>query len=302
MNFIFLFFLFLTNEIYAAGMSSHCALMQLGNLKIGQSYSLQTLLGFPFSATYKGRAPADVYIEVKRPSTSTPDGFEPIPDINWVKVVKDKFSVEPNETVETDIIVNIPDDEKYLGKKYFVNFRVASGPPKDNIIDLIAFSAGIICSLQFSIAPKPPTEEELHQLEKQKLKGGFSVLVSPDRIILYKVPLGKKINVKKDFGETLKIVNLTEENIVVNIESVEISKSGMFPSPGYTETPDKDFISIGIKKIKLKPDMIKEIPIYIEIPDREEHQKKKYFFVIKSEIIGENIHVNYLTKIYVNTL
>jgi len=48
------------------------------------------------------------------------DGYEAIPDPSRVRFEGDTFTVEPNETEQTVVILDVPYDVAYLGKRYQV--------------------------------------------------------------------------------------------------------------------------------------------------------------------------------------
>ncbi|OGS24215.1 MAG: hypothetical protein A2297_02580 [Elusimicrobia bacterium RIFOXYB2_FULL_48_7] len=283
--------------VYSAGISSPCGTMYLGNLKIGQSYSLQQSLGYPFNVTYSGRSMADMKITVVVPSTTTSDGFEPIPSDTWIKVVKDQFSLEPGQVAETDVIITIPNDEALMGRKFLVKISPASGAPKAGGPGL-AFGVGLMCRLQLEIGAKPPTPEEIRQIKKQQLGGTVSVLVSPERIFLVDVPVGRKVNLKKEYQEALKIVNSTDFKLKTNIKSVDVIKSGMFAPTDYKVAEDPNWLKIGKESISLKKNSIIDIPLYLEIP--ESQKGEKLYFVIITEATSEIRNVKYYTKVYVD--
>lgn len=299
-NILFLVSLLLSIEVFAAGLSSPTTHIVLSNLKIGQQYSLRQLLGYPFTVHYKGTAQADMKIDLIKPSTTSPDGYEPIPDISWISLTKDTFSLDPGEAAETDVIINIPNDEKYLGKNYNVVIIPAIGAPKDATGSLVT-GVAIVANMRLSIAAKPPTEQELRQLRKQRLGGNINVMFTPERIFLYDVPLGKKTDIKKELNEVLKVVNSTDFKINILTESISPSAAGITPPEGYTQAPNIDFLIVGKKNFTVQPNAIKEIPLYIKLPNKEEYRGKKFYFILRSIAKSTIMEAQYHTKIYVET-
>lgn len=245
MKFLIAIFLqvIVSEVVFAGGLSSPNASMYLGNLKIGQTYSLEKSMGMPFRATYKDRAIGGIYIGLQNATTTTADGFEPIPDIGWIKIIKDYFTVDPGEEVKTDILITIPNDEKYLGKKYVLDIRPETTAPRTGRGELV-IGAGLLCRLRLEIAAKPPTAEEIRQLKKQALSGEMNVVVSPERIFLTGVPAGEKIDLKKKYNETLKIINSTEYKTNAIIKSVPVKTTGLFVPEGYKEADNPGWLSI----------------------------------------------------------
>ncbi|MCX7716708.1 MAG: hypothetical protein N2Z73_04755 [Endomicrobia bacterium] len=296
---LLLHFYLLYNLLYAGGLSSPNAAMYLSNLKIGQEYSLKQLLGFPFQVTYKGKSPVDLKIELYKPTTTTFDGYEPIPDLNWIQIHKTEFSLDPGETAETDIIIKIPNDESLLGRKFHVSITPVTGPPKGDDRAWLAFSVGIVCKLYLSIAPKPPTVEEIRQLQRQRLSGYLDVSVSPNRIFIYDIEPDKVYNFTKQFNEVIKIINATSLPVNAELESVSPTSRSIFLLEGQNELPLPHLLYTKPKKIKLKPDSVKSFEIILNSKGLE--RQKKYLAVVKVHIFNERLDVNHYVKIYIET-
>lgn len=296
---IFLFFCFfvLFYFLYAGGLSSPNAAMYLSNLKIGQEYSLKQLLGYPFQVTYNGRFPVDLRIDLQKPTTTSPDGYDPIPDLSWIQLQKTEFSLDPGETAETDIIIKIPNDESLLGKKFRVTLCPVTGPPKGDNRPWLAFSVGLVCTLNLAIAAKPPTVEEIRELQKRRLSGYLDVSVSPNRIFLYDIEPGKVYNITKQFKEVIKIINATSQKVNVELESISPLSRGIFLLEGQEELPQVQLLYTKPKKFVIKPDSVKSFEIILN--SRNLQKGKKYLGVFKVRLYNERLDVNHYVKVYI---
>jgi hypothetical protein len=287
----------LNSYIFSGGLSSPNAAMYISNLKIGQEYSLKQLLGYPFSVTYKGKFPVDLRIELIKPTTTTNDGYEPIPDLSWIQLQKTEFSLDPGETAETDIIIKIPNDESLLGKKFHVSISPATSAPKGDNRAWLAFAVGLVCKLYLSIAPKPPTTEEIRELQKKRLSGYLDVSVSPNRIFIYDLEPNKKYDLTKQFNEVIKIINATSQNVFVETESVLPSTRGIFLTDGQQELPKPELLVVKPKKDKLKPDSVKSYKLFLDTKGLE--PDKTYLAVVKVSLKNERLDVNHYVKVYI---
>lgn len=318
-NFIrinFLLFMFFVADIYSGGLSTTCGMMTLGNLKIGQEYSLKQLLGYPYNVTYKGSYPVDLKIEVVKPDTTTADGFEPIPDISWLRLQREEFALDPGETANTDIIISIPNDENLLGKKFRVIISPYTSAPKGDTRAGLVFALGLSCNLYLSIAPKPPTEEEIRQQKKRLLSNYMNYSVSPERIFLYDLLPNKVYNLTKEFGEVIKIINATTQDVMVSIEQIKGSQIGIFlPDENTFEIEDMTLLKAIPKKFNLKKDSIKSLNLTLStkglVPkkvnqDNENSQQvenetthTKYFTVLKVNFENKYTSLNNYVKFYI---
>ncbi|MDW8055587.1 MAG: hypothetical protein RMJ13_02635 [Elusimicrobiota bacterium] len=297
--FLFHYLIYNFSHLNAGGISSPNAAMYISNLKIGQEYSLKQLLGYPFQVSYRGRFPVDLTITLEKPTTTTSDGYEPLPDLSWVQLEKSGFSLDPGETAETDIIIKIPNDEKLLGKKFHLNISPVTGPPKgDNRAGLV-FAVGIVCKLYLAIAPKPPTIEEIREQQRRRLSGYLDVSVSPNRIFIYDIEPDKKYNFTKQFGEVIKVINATSQNVNVEIESIPPTERGIFLLEDQLELPQPGLLKTKPQKVKLKPDSVKSFELILDSKGLE--RQKKYLAVVKVRLFNERIDVNHYVKVYIET-
>lgn len=285
----------------AAGVSTTCGVMWLSNVKIGQQYSLKQLMGYNFNVTYRGMGMADVMIRYSKPNDIDSGGFEPIPDINWVKVEKDRFSLDPGQTAETDITLSIPNDEKYMGKKYYAIINPVSGPSANAVTEHVVFGAGLMCKLKFEIASKPPTAEEIRQLRKQMQGVAMTFTATPERIFLNEIEPGKNYNIKKDFEETLKLVNTSDFDVQVEVNSIVPKSLGLFPPTGYEEPINPKNLLVKKNKFKMAPNSITEVPLELKLTNNYE-KGKSYYFVVVIHTKSKIKEMRYYTKVYVETM
>ncbi len=106
----------------ASGLRTTFSEVALQNLEIGRTYNTKEAAGLPLVIENTGDGSVDLAIEVIAPGAEElKGGYEPIPDISWIILEKKSFSgVEPGGKAETDVMITIPDNTSYHGKKYQV--------------------------------------------------------------------------------------------------------------------------------------------------------------------------------------
>lgn len=290
----------LSAQVHAAGLSTTCGAIELENLKIGQSYSLRSVLGYPFNATYRGGSMAELDIKISVPSKNSPDGFEPLNDTSWIRIEKDKFALDPGQTAETDIYINIPNDQQYMGKRYYFRIVPQSSPAK-GATGQVVFGTALWCTVKLTIAAKPPTAEEIRQLKKQLLGQIMNFSITPERIFVNEIELGKKYDLKKDFDEIIKIVNTSDISATALVSSIPIEVNGFFPPNGYTEPGNPNWLIVKKKKLTLKENSINEIPLELSLPPKTAVMGDKYYFIVAIDVQSKIRTSRYLTKVYVDT-
>jgi len=104
----------------AAGLSTGFSEVTLEGLDIGKSYSTQETAHLPLIVVNTGEESLDLKIELLLPEAQElKEGFTPIPDLAWIKLEQSEFKeIAPNASATTDILINIPNDKQYQGKKY----------------------------------------------------------------------------------------------------------------------------------------------------------------------------------------
>lgn len=106
--------------LYAAGISTGFSEVRLENLRIGISYSVKKTANMPLVIMNTGSNPIDLKVELLAAEPAElKEGFLPIPDLSWVKLERRDFKdIKPGAEAVTDVIISIPQDKKYQGKKY----------------------------------------------------------------------------------------------------------------------------------------------------------------------------------------
>ena len=284
-----------------AGIASSTSEIEAKNLRIGETYNLTQIASLPFKVTSTG-TPNRIKITLLSPPTEQcRNGYEPVPDVTWVSISKDSFDLLTGETGTADIIIKIPNDEKYLGKKYEMYiFSVTAPPSIEGDESMAVVGVGIRGFLRFSIAPRPLTEEERKKFEKAKFKL-VNVELTPNDLVVEDVPVGKKVDVEKVTGQFLKLVNTGNESVKIHVNSLPVSETGIIAPDGWENTPDPAFLTFRSKKVKVNPIEIKKLPFYINFPKDDKYRGKKYFFVVEVYVEDDLIRTNYRSKIYVHT-
>ncbi|MFA5859746.1 MAG: hypothetical protein WC955_11860 [Elusimicrobiota bacterium] len=260
---------------------------------------MKELLGFPFNAYYGGKELTTVLFVPEKPVENNSLGYEPIPDMNWVEFEKTEFQPNPGENIESDIIVRIPNDEAILGKKYFFYVYIREQAPKEMKAGAIILAA-LECSVNFSIANKPPTAEEIRKLKQAKFGGGLSLTISPRRLFLEGVKVGEKYDVKKELGDIIKILNSTNNDAVIEFDIKTVANSKLLLPLDYEDLPDEKYVSIP-KKLKVKKNAIVEMPLKINLPKKEELFNKKYYFIITAHVTSKVIDTKSNIAIFIDT-
>lgn len=115
--------LFVAGTALAGGLSSRFIEVKMKDLEQGKAYSVKEMTGRMLDVNNTTEdVTTDIAIEPEKPvDYNLVPGYEPIPDLSWVKIEKSLFEkVGPGASVETDISITIPKGKEHAGKKYQV--------------------------------------------------------------------------------------------------------------------------------------------------------------------------------------
>lgn len=106
------------SSVFAGGLSSNWGEVVIENIEPGKLYDLNTFLSTSFKITNNFEEKITLKLQVLIPGEKElKTGYQAIEDVSWVKV-KENVTINTKETAVVPIQIHIPDDIKYLGKKY----------------------------------------------------------------------------------------------------------------------------------------------------------------------------------------
>lgn len=273
------------------GISTTFTEVTVRNLSIGKNYTIGQKVNRQLRVRNKGKNSIELKMEVLVPSKSElKEGYEPIPDASWIEMEKDYFSVEPSKNAMTNVIVTIPRNKKYLGKKYQVyiwSHTVGKGK--------LPIALGLKSRLLLEISEK---ERDL----SQEFAGKLDFAVFPDEMVLENVKIGEVCDIKKVIGKVLEVKNLSRYLHIYEIRSISAKRAGIEVEDGYEDCPDPDFLTFDKSGFGLKKKKKSKVKMYLNFSEREEYAGKKYIFVIRIRLLEEEFLLNRYLKLYVSTL
>ena len=286
-------FLFCPKFAFAgAGLSTSWGEVVIQNLQIGQTYSVQKASNLLFKLTNTGDTDARIRVDIIPPSGEPKKGYEVIPNTAWITLDKYDFVIKSGETAETDVKISIPDDEKYLGKKYQVYLFSYT-------IESAGFmGVGLKSRLLLHTAPvKSFAPGETLKTPKANLNFNLQ----PYEIHLKDIKLGKKYSLQKLTGKVFELVNLNDEKYTYQIKSIKVEESLINVPSGYEDCPDPSFLMFKKSRIRVPAKGTKKLKAYVKFPNKEEYKGKKYMFVVYTEIVGQEVPMGVYNRVYVTT-
>jgi hypothetical protein len=276
----------------------------LENLQPGGVYNLTDLKKLPLAVENKSDETTEIVIDAVAPlQEELKEGYELIPDADWITIIPNRYRLAGREIGYSDIIISIPDDKNLIGKHYQITVHIQAHSVGGPQFDLGGAGLMVVASLggrlRFSIGTGGPEALKFEKMRKKMLTLDFELM--PMNVeVKGEIELGKKINLKKEKGVQFKLINKADEPLELNMISAKPRTIFRPYLPDYEYCPDTDFLTIKPKKLILKGNTIKLLKVYIRIPDKEEYYGKKYVFIIKGQLV-DAIPIEIYSKVYVTT-
>jgi len=290
-----------TNSLFAQqevrhGLSTKFADVILSGLKPGMVYSIKKEKGLPYKVMNKTDKEIDVEVIVEKPSSSElREGYEPVPDVSWVKLFPTIFHLGPGEGTDCDVIISIPDEEKYANR-HFQIMLVTQTLEKPGTRG-IAISFALASRLRFSTGPTPVEVLEEH---RRKVLEALKMDLAPFSLFLSELPVGKKVKLDGKEFSTLQLVNRGNEDYRIEFY---LAKNPERYGLRKDYQPMSEVIEVDFKKKKMesKKRSINDVIMEMEIPDEQEFYGKNFAFVVVAKILWFDIPIELYSRVYFKT-
>lgn len=286
---VFLLFgtLGLAPSTWASGLRCSIGEVVIENLKIGQSYSLKTLANLPLSVTNTGQQAVTVRVEPLVPGESESRlGAEPIPAIGWAKAQPDSFQLAPQETKAVELVLTIPDDEGFFGKKFQVTFwsHTLAQPG-----DLLA--VGLNSRVIFSIDRERETPGAAPS-------GDLAISLLPAEITLEHIRSGQAFRLDEFLPEPLTVKNSGQKALSVELQTLAPEKSATLLPPGYVNLLGSATLELTPAKFTLQPGEERMISGTVFFPKGEPLTGKKFMCIVSAAVVGQSVQTQMYSRIY----
>ncbi len=277
----------LAPSTWAGGLRCSVGEVVIENLKIGQNYSLESLANLPLSVTNTGQQSITVRVEPLVPDASEcRQGAEPIPAISWAKALPDSFQLAPQETKKVEMILNIPDDQSFFGKKYQVTFWSHSLAQPGDLL-----AVGLNSRVIFSIDRERETLGALPS-------GDLAISFLPAEITLDHIRPGHTFRLDEFLSKPLTVKNGSERALSVELQALAPDKSATVLLPGYDNLLGSATVILTPAKFELKPGEEKTISGTVNFPKGEHLTGKKFMCIISAAVVGQSVKTQIYSRIY----
>ncbi len=276
--------LFGADPARAGGLRTPFGEVTIKNLKIGQTYSLKDLINFPLRVINTGSESVQLDIQTRRvPATSLKRGFEPVPDLSWVKVEQSTFTISPQQEAITDVVVSIPDDPKLLGRRFQADIWTRQ------ISRSAMLLTAIDSRLLIEVSSVPPTPDELKKKFVHHRVANLDFTLFPTNAEADDVPLGVDYNLEKERKIAIKIVNPNDETLHFRIKSVPNWEALLHVPHGFEEAYDARWLRPKDELMAVPGNSIRRMGLIVRVPDEARYYGKAFFFPVAVEVLEQEI-------------
>ena len=284
-------------ELFAIGLSTRFADIVLERMPAGQPYNLRVSKDLPYKIKNNSDEPTRVEIHIEQPKKILAEGYEPIPDPTWIRVVPNEFTLGGAEESYSDLIILVPEDEIYQGRHYQASI-IANGISASAVNDGVAFGCALASRIRFSVGTVGP--EALQSLKRRNLLLELDFDLTPTRMHLMEITIGNTFDLKKEEKPVLKIVNRGSKKLKFNFRSVKV-ESKFTTGEDYEPAPEPGWLKFKRSTKKVGSNKIKDVEMIFDIPEKEEYRDKRYMFVVRCGIEDYDVPVEVFSRIFVVT-
>jgi hypothetical protein len=132
----------------------------------GKIYNLRTMRNLPYRVNNRSNEPVELTVQIEIPTKEQlKPGYEAVPDPSWVRVVPGHFKLAVGEEGLADVILQVPDEEKYKNRHYQAHIVCQTAEPPPGTTTSLVFGVTLASRLRFSVASAGPAEIQRMQKE-----------------------------------------------------------------------------------------------------------------------------------------
>jgi hypothetical protein len=289
---LFVLMLIAATAVQARGLTTSLGEVVVENLQVGQTYSLKQLANVRLNVTNNSDDSVALKMDVLSPDSSElRKGSSPIPDLVWIKLSRNNFTLGPNEIALSDITLSIPDEDRYLGRKYQVTVWSHTVP-----------GAGLGMSLGLGLKSRIIFTTDTVRVPANEIvkssDASVELALQPEKMFLDGVELGKTYDLEAHKGSVLTVTNQSGQEQRLRLRSLTVNNSATTLTKGYEDAPDASYLRFSENEFVLPPYGTKEVRVYLDFSRQPEYRGRRFMFVIHAFVAGEKVSAGVYSRVY----
>ncbi len=279
------------------GLSTKFTDVTLGGLNPGMVYSVKQNQNLPYQVTNMTDKTVTVEVVVEKPrQRELRDGYEPVPDISWVRISPSVFTLKPGESTDCDVVVAIPPQDEYADRHF--QAMLVTQTLEEPGLHGVSISFALASRLRFSTGLTPQVALQEH---RRRILDSLMVDLEPMSLFVEEKAVPGEELVLDGFDiPSLQLVNRSREEYEIEFLLAE-SPQSYGVARGYEHIPDEFSVVFVNPKLKSRPRSIEDVEMRIKVPKREEFYGKSYAAVVFARILWLEIPVDLYGRVYFST-
>lgn len=196
------------------------------------------------------------------------DGYEPLPDLSWVRLTAPRHVLRAGGAGESDAVVAVPAGSDLRGKRWQVQWVSVGKSPEGLRLELRS-------SLLLKTAGPPGPGRKAAAREAP-------FLVRPESGKAQTVALGRAVDLRREHGVALKLSNLGSRKEKFKIAVEEAPPEGLSVEE-FPLGPDPAFLSLAASTLEVEPGKMAEAGLALNVPDQSRYRGRSWLFVVSVE-------------------
>jgi len=270
----------------------------LSNMQPGMVYSLKENREVSFTVVNNAEEQRNIEVRIAPPRESQlREGYESVPDVSWVTVYPSFFSLEPGESMDCDLIISIPHEERYQDR-HFQAMIVTESAGRPGGAHGVSINFSLVNRIRFSTGRRP---EAIVAEYRDRILSALEMEMMPMSLFVRdKVPVGRPVVFDGIGFPTGQVINRSREDYLIEFELARSPRDYGITS-GYSVLPSDVDIEILTEKLKAGARTINDVELKLTIPDKDEYRSEKFVMVIVGQVKGFDIPIEVFSRIYFTT-
>jgi len=274
---------------HAGGLRCSIGEVVIENLKIGHTYSLQTLANLPLTLTNTTDGPVIVKVDALVPDAAElRQGAEAIPDVRWATSSPDSIPMNAGESKRSELVLAIPNDERLFGRKFEVIYWSHTLPRPEDLL-----SYGLKSRIIFTIDPNRDTTDA-------QPGGDLSLEFVPGELWLDRVAKGHRYELQTALGEGLTLRNTSSHALTVNLKPVALSDARVGVS-GFGDLLANGEVTLTPSTVTLAPGESRAVTGTVQMGHPKQKWTSNLACIISAEVQNQPVRTRLYARVYART-
>lgn len=281
-----------TGTALAGGLSTQLGEVVIENLQIGQTYNLHDLANLDLSVRNNGDYEIDLVMDPLVPAPGElKQGARAIPDLAWMALTENRHVIAPQGTATTQILLSIPNDERYLGRKFQVTIWSHSVPRPGAGM---ALAYGLKSRIIFTI--DPVKADPVDVVTASTADAGC--VITPQEIRQDEVAVGRLWDMEKESRVHLTVSNPGDMERKVRLTSQTVGASQAEVTRGYEDAPDASYLTFSENELVLAPGESRTVQMYLCFPADRKYSGRDFMFIVHAQSVGTQVSTGVYARVY----